>query len=179
LSRRDSHERIDLGEFARTRGTLSGSCEPGRLERLQELLAGDDGRIEWSLSGERRTRPEGGSDGYLTLRLTGRVQVECIRCLKPVDATLDEERVFRLTATESQAQRIDAESDDFDALVEEVDFDVLELVEDEAILALPIAPRHADCALPAEIDAPTEEPESRPNPFAVLQALKGKDGERQ
>lgn len=176
MKRTDSPRTIDLGEFARIGGTLKGSCEPGSLPRLRELLASDEGSIAWTLSGDRRPRPEGGSDRYLSLRLDARVLVECIRCLKPVEATLAEERVFRLTATESQAQRLDAESDEFDALVEEANFEVLELVEDEAILALPIAPRHQECALPAESgESAVEETPTRTNPFAVLRALKGGD----
>lgn len=174
MRRNETPRTIELGEFSRVGGTLSGTCEPGRLPRLSELLAGDEGAIAWTLSGERRPRPEGGSDRFLRLRLDGKVQVECIRCLQPVEVTLAEERLFRLTATESQAQRLDAESDEFDALVDDANFEVQELVEDESILALPIAPRHAECELPVESDTAEEEgAESRPNPFAVLRALKG------
>lgn len=176
MRRTESPRTIDLGEFARVGGTLSGTVEPGRLPRLRELLAGDEGSIAWTLSGDRRPRPEGGSDRFLRLHLDGKVQVECTRCLQPVEATLREERLFRLAATESQAQRLDAESDEFDALVDDANFDVQELIEDESILALPIAPRHAECALPVESGpAPEEEAPPRPNPFAVLRALKGGD----
>lgn len=171
---------VDLVEFARTGGELSGSAPPDGFPRLHELLAGDAGTIDWRVTGERRPRPEGGSDAYLALALRGSVMVECIRCLQGVEVPLEEDRLFRVTATESQAERLDAETDECDALVADPRFDVLGLVEDEAILALPIAPRHAQCGLPAgaaqvvadDAGAAAE----RPNPFAVLASLKRPGG---
>jgi len=41
----------------------------------------------------------------MRLRLTGEVAVACTRCLKPVRVRLDEERLFKLALTESQAER--------------------------------------------------------------------------
>jgi len=60
---------------------------------------------------------------------------------------------------------------------------VLDLLEDEAIMALPLAPSHAVCARPGEtaqrpggagvgVDPDDPEEGGRPNPFAVLAALK-------
>ena len=170
---------IDLLEFARVRGRLEGNDLPENFARLRDLLADGQGALRWRLSGERRERAEGGSDAYLQLHLSGEVRVECIRCLRPVDVGFDEERLFRVTATESQAERLDAESDDCDALVADPRFDVLELVEDEAILALPIAPRHADCGLPVEPEAEPPGEATRENPFAALAALKRSPGEGQ
>lgn len=164
---------VDLVEFARVGGELSGSHPPSALPRLRELLFDDAGRIDWALRGERRPRPEGGSESYLALRLGGSVVVQCNRCLQGVECELADDRQFKVVATESQAERFDAETDEFDALVADPRFDVLELVEDEAILALPISPRHAECALPRE-SAPGDEPApaERPNPFAMLAALR-------
>lgn len=174
---------IDLVDFARTAGVLEGEGGPAQFPRLREALHDDSGRIAWRVEGSRRARAEGGAESYLALRLAGSVVMECNRCLKGVPAELDEERLFKVLPTESQAERFDAESDECDALVASAEFDVLELVEDEAILALPIAPRHARCELP--LGAAQPEPageqavEQRPNPFAVLASLKGsrKDGQ--
>jgi uncharacterized protein len=51
----------------------------------------------------------------------------------------------------------------------ERELDVAELVEDEILLALPVAPRHEKCGLPGVADAG-----ERINPFAALSGLKGK-----
>jgi uncharacterized protein len=168
---------IDLLEFARAGSSLGAEQRPADFPRLTELLAGPDGRIEWRLAGERRPRPEGGADAFLRLHIGGSVTLACIRCLRPVQAEFADERLFKIAATESQAEREDAQTDEYDALVASRRFDVLELVEDEAILALPIAPRHADCSLPgaATAEAPPAQAE-RPNPFAVLASLRGRGG---
>lgn len=164
---------IDTLEFARSGGSLEAEQPAGDFPRLLELLAAPEGQIRWRLDGQRRPRPEGGADSFLRLQIAGTVSLECIRCLKPVQAQFGDERLFKIAATEAQAEREDAQTDDYDALVASHRFDVLELVEDEAILALPIAPRHADCELPAEVGTrPERELAERPNPFAALAGLR-------
>jgi uncharacterized protein len=171
---------IDTSEFARRGTSLSARQSPGDFPRLRELLAGDDGEIDWSLSGERRPRPEGGSDLFMRLVLSGEVWLACTRCLQPVRARIDEQRLLKLALTETQAEREDAQADDYDVLAGSHRFDVLELVEDEAIMALPIAPRHDDCSLPAQAadlaasSASQEGPDAdrRPNPFSALAGFK-------
>ena len=172
---------IDTSEFARRGSSLSARQSPGDFPRLRELLAGDEGEIDWSLSGERRPRPEGGSDLFMRLALSGEVSLACTRCLQPVRVRIDEQRLLKLALTETQAEREDARADDYDVLAGSQRFDVLELVEDEAIMALPIAPRHDDCSLPThsapDLSAPSASQEGhgadrRPNPFSVLAGLK-------
>lgn len=179
------HDRpwIDAGEFARRGSRLAATRALRDFERLRGMLADDGGSLDWELSGERRPRPEGGSDLFLRLRLGGAVSLRCTRCLEPVAARIDEVRLFKLALTESQAEREDADAQTYDVLADSPRLDVLELVEDEAIMALPIAPRHADCTLPAggataHGDSPVDRqgeppaPEARENPFGVLAALR-------
>jgi len=168
---------IDTTEFTRSGGELAAEQSPLDFPRLRDLLADDEGTLAWRLAGERRTRPEGGTDAFLTLRLSGSVHLTCVRCLEPVAATLEAQRLFKIAATETQAEREDADSETYDVLSASPRMDVLELVEDELIMALPIAPRHEDCRLPAaaaatggdSMAAPGDEPDGqRPSPFAVL-----------
>ena len=143
------------------------------------MLAGDEGEIRWSLSGERRRRPEGGSEGSLELTLDGSVRLPCVRCLDAVDVAVHETRRYRLALSEAQAEREDLDSEEVDVIVGGQHFDVLELVEDETIMALPFAPSHDACGLPADVaatdsqadEADDENPPKR-NPFAVLEQLK-------
>ena len=168
---------IDTGEFTRSAGSL-GAVQPAcGMSRLREVLSDDTGEIAWTLTGERRTRAEGGTDQFMRLRIVGDVRMPCVRCLRPVDVAIDERRLFKPALTESQAEREDAEAEDFDVLAASPRFDVLELVEDEAIMSLPIAPRHAGCALPAHVESLAEPADDdKPNPFAVLEGLKGRRG---
>ena len=60
------------------------------------------------------------------------------------------------------------EDDDMDAIEAEPQLDVLALIEEELLLDLPFAPRHADgkCA------TATNELQQKASPFAVLAGLK-------
>jgi uncharacterized protein len=172
---------IDTTEFCRRGSTLSARQSAKEFARLAGLLASPDGEIDWALRGERRQRPEGGADSFLRLILDAKLSVRCDRCLQAMPFALHEERLFKLALTETLAEREDRDADDYDVLVGGSRFDVLELVEDEAIMALPIAPRHPVCDLPeghreAGPLAPSasngaSSPE-RENPFAVLASLK-------
>ncbi|MBB4010888.1 uncharacterized metal-binding protein YceD (DUF177 family) [Niveibacterium umoris] len=60
------------------------------------------------------------------------------------------------------------EEDSFDAIAAERNLDVLALIEDELLLALPISPRHEVCDTPQ----PRERDDSA-SPFAALASLRG------
>ncbi len=182
-SRRTSAADIDTDAFTRSGEQLNGTLPASACDRLRELLADEQGEIRWSLRGARRRRPEGGSEGHLELTLGGTLRLPCVRCLEPLEATLDETRRYRLALTEAQAERDDVDSEDFDVIAGGQHFDVLSLVEDEAIMALPLAPSHATCGLPVEVPqthgeagSSEEAPPQRPNPFAALEQLKRGSG---
>lgn len=114
-------------------------------------------------------------------RLDGRVladvSVTCQRCMQPMPLTLDSAFHIGLVWGESQLQTLprDLES----VVLDSESLDVLPLVEDELIVAMPIVAFHdeADCegAASAEFPPPPEEQgddEQRENPFAVLEKLK-------
>jgi len=108
---------------------------------------------------------------WLQLRWSALVPLRCQRCLEPYLEPLQDERWFRFVADEASALAEDDASAE-DLLVWQPRFDLLELIEDELLLALPLVPMHAACpsALPGYADAtaaPAEEP-PRPNPFKVL-----------
>lgn len=175
------NESIDTAEFARRGEAIKGARAAHAFERMREMLASDRGELRWVLSGERRPRHEGGHDDYLSLSLDGEVELTCTRCLQPVLVDIRERRLYRLFANEAQALREDAEVDDHDALVGGAGFDPLALVEDEAILALPIAPRHPDCTMAPDARGPGQGDEAavpaRENPFAVLARIRGGRGD--
>jgi uncharacterized protein len=139
---------IDTRELTRNALTLEGSVEVADMERFASLLASDDGRLGWRLRGERRRRADGGDD-LMHLSLHGEVTMQCVRCLGDAQVQLQAERSFRLVASEEQAAREDIEDMEFDVLVGGSHFDLAELLEDEAIMALPAFARHEQCALPA------------------------------
>jgi len=91
-----------------------------------------------------------------------------------VDIPIEAERTFLLARDEATAERLDEEEEDRDVLATSRRFDVRALVEDETIMQLPIAATHEHCHLPAAPDADpaADAAPEKPNPFAVLAALK-------
>ena len=189
--------RLDMAAFAADGSVLSGTWPGASLPRLAELqTAPQDSElpaVAWQAQGERRVVPVGESELWLTLQAQAPVWLTCQRCLQPMSAPLALDRRLRFVQGEAQAEALDAESDD-DVLALNRWMSLRELVEDELLLGLPLVPRHAVCPQPlpvpvrleAESDddrleddldtqppAPADDdPPTKPNPFAVLAALK-------
>lgn len=161
---------IDASGFARAGQTLDGRIETQRLVRLcQDLPESQPGEIRWQVQG-RFDAPSG--QAWLDIEAQGDVQVVCQRCLEPFGLTLRVSRTLGLVDTQAQLDAMDAletegRGPEIEYLVAERDLDVLGLVEDELILAMPYAPRHDVC--PGDGNLP--EPSRRSSPFAVLKDL--------
>jgi uncharacterized protein len=174
---------IDTHEFTRRGDVAEGGVPLAELERLGSLLVADDGVLAWRLAGDSELGADGSRRAHLHLALSATLAMRCVRCLERIDVPLDVERDYRLVATEAQAEQEDVDEDEVDLLVGARHFDLAGLVEDEAIMALPPAPRHDGCSAPAaaavDVDSVQSEaaaPAPR-NPFAALGALR--DGAEQ
>ncbi len=108
---------------------------------------------------------------WLHVEAETRVTLECQRCLRPVDVELKVNRSFLFVSGEDAAARLDTDSED-DVLALTRALDLRELIEDELLLALPIVPRHEVCPTPLRAPVGDEVADNKPNPFAVLMALK-------
>lgn len=187
---------IDTSELARTGGSLSGDLPLSRLDRLGSLLADTQGAIAWRVRGWRIDRA-GTNEDFMALSFDVVLRPTCVRCLQPVDVELHVARTYRLVETEDEAQRIDLDEDDHDVIAAGERFDLAALIEDEAIMDLPPAPRHESCdaarsgAEPSRPGAgtdpsqPGDPADPRPaqsddpcaasdHPFAALRSLRGK-----
>jgi uncharacterized protein len=132
---------IDSLEFARTGQTLRGSLAVPALSRLRDSLADDVGEVEFVVNGGRdsRRRP------VLTLEISGRLHLQCQRCLGPLEFALRLYNTLLLVgASEAAAGNLDDE--DAEWIEASSALDVAALVEDEIILGLPYAPRHEEGA---------------------------------
>jgi len=179
-------QRLDLAELARAHGTLEGEQALGSFTRLQqpgEPEAEAAAALHWHAQAAYRPVRGGQPELWLHLTLNTTVLRTCQRCLQPVALPLAVERDFLFAPTEAQAQAWDAERDDADVLVLSPSFNLLELLEDELLLALPLVPRHDTCPQPlvapmgeptAQGEGPQSSPEGpeRDNPFAILAQLK-------
>lgn len=160
---------IDSQQFAADGDCITGNIPLTRLTRLHDALASQEGWLACELEGFRET-DEGGTRLGLHLRVKGRLHQHCQRCLAEVgfDCAIDSRLMLMPPGAEWPEEELEAE--DYDAIPASRELSVLSLVEDEVLLALPIVPRHADCAPPAELAEPSEE--RAPSPFAVLAGLK-------
>ncbi len=171
---------LDVAAFARAEGSLAGEWPAAELTRLVDLGAPEVpastwSPVRWRVAGHVKPVLGGEPEVWLSLAVQAQAHQTCQRCLQSAAIDLEVDRPFRFVHDEAQAAALDADSDD-DVLVMSRRFDLQEWVEDELLLALPIVPLHEVC--PAPLPLPVEEEEAvspaKPNPFAVLQALKGK-----
>ena len=144
--------------------------------RLREGAVSDVGEVKVHCKVSRDAQ------GLLKLDadLGATLQLPCQRCLEPVTATVQSDVSFFLVRSESDADELSDEAD-FLVLDEEGRLDLLEALEDELILSLPLVPVHESCDA-LQIDATpdddvVEEP-ARENPFQVLAGLKGHPEEK-
>jgi len=172
---------IDTHEFCRRADDAHGRVPLASLQRLASLLAAPEGELEWGLTGRSALSADGSRQAFLELRLDAHPIMRCARCLEPVAVTLSEQRAYRLVGDEAQAAQEDADDDEYDVLVASRRFNLDELIQDEAIMALPAVPRHERCESPAVSvtpddqappDSPSEPGAERSNPFAVLAGMK-------
>ncbi len=180
MSKEFQSRRLDVPAFAEEGARLAGEQPQSAFERLQAETEGRGAErpVTWSARGELRNPRHVQPEAWLHLTVQASVSLTCQHCLAPVDTPVDIERSFRFVADEDTAEREDDESEE-DLLVTSRQFDLLQLVEDEILMDLPLVPQHEVCpeSLPRVAEDPGFEAEStRPNPFAVLAGLKGGSG---
>lgn len=156
---------INSLEFARKSLEIRDTIAHSDLQRAKDLLTQESETLNWRLSGEISADKK----ARLHLTLTGNVGVPCQRCLGPMLVALNVSSEFILVKDESEIPPEEDDVEDHDYLVAEAEMNVLQLVEDEILLALPYAPKHEikDCAVKAEVNEL-----KAPNPFAALRDFK-------
>lgn len=173
-------QRLHVQAFAKAAASLVGEPTLAHFPRLLEETqgAGADVPVGYSARGEVRHEGQVGEAVWLHLSAQVALPLTCQRCLGTVDFPLAFDRSFRFVATEELAASEDEESQE-DVLVLSRNFNVLELIEDEFLMAMPAVPKHEVCPVAvtlqvADPDFVEEGPAEKVNPFAVLEQLKKK-----
>lgn len=146
----------------------SGTEWRGRLEaasaRLESAGIGLPVPLQWSARLHCST--DRGAD-WIELELQGRIALSCSRCLADLQPEFLARRRFRLYDTAAEA---DAELSLEDAMEEtlstEDGLSLLDLVEEEVLLAVDDLMQHEGCALAVQPEAPAMQ-----RPFAELASL--------
>lgn len=161
---------FDAFRLARLRETLHGDATVADLPRLAQSVLDPGARIQYDIEG--RVDDEGHPGALMTL--SGRLPLRCERCNEPLHFMLEREVPFRFVQDEQELNALPIEDDEVEEVVGSPAMDVLAWIEDEAILSLPLVPRHEDCAVP--LPAAEVAGAGRPNPFAALAGLKRDNG---
>lgn len=153
---------IDGLEFARTGSKLQGAWPVADFPRLKDALRACSGSVRYELEG----LPQAQGRPALRLRLEGTLQLTCQRCLGALELPLGIEVVLQLAASQAEIDAEPLEAEGPERIVAGREMAVHDLIEDELLLALPIAPRHEHCAA-------RESGEARDthSPFAGLRGL--------
>lgn len=150
---------IDGRRFARAESELSGHVGKEYLPRLPELGCRPIA-VRYGLQGGRN---EGGKLA-LNLAVEGDFELTCQRCLKPVKWVFSTVANLQLAAS---LEEIETADDDKDRVLASESMDVGSLIEDEIILAIPMAPRHDQCSVSGQPQVA-----ARTSPFSALEVLK-------
>jgi uncharacterized protein len=155
-------------------GYFEGEIALSKLERLGELLhPGDGGHDDRKISVTFEFVRNEYDIPMIKGQLRTSLELECQRCLQPLDMPLELEFELMIDASDELLR-----DSSLDTIYSDDGFiDVFEVIEDELILAAPLVALHEDSSCNEHWQASASEPEAaaKENPFAVLQQLKTTD----
>lgn len=162
-------EALELFPLHKAELEFAAEIALGGMDRLPaEVLREQSGAAEFSLTLSQ--------DGYDKVRVSGQLQVNvallCQRCLQPFSYFIDKSFTLWLVASEASGSKLEDDADY--SVLSAGKVCILELLEDELILALPGFAKHEekDCAAVFSVaDEPQKDEgaaSETKNPFAVL-----------
>jgi uncharacterized protein len=137
--------RFDAMRLARERGVVAGEVDAHQLPRVADLLSEGPAMVAWRIEG---IADASGRPG-LRVGLNGAVMLVCQRCLADFAWPLEQSTEVLLARDEGELAALDTDSS-LEVVLAQGPTDPLTLVEDELVLALPFAPRHAEGACEAQ-----------------------------
>ena len=156
-------------------GFLTMTDMPRLAKEASSVNPGDG--FAWQMETHFENSPGSEPRQILDLTLKGRLHLVCQRCLQDCAVNLDEKRRFILVATEAEADDYPLEDEEQEPLVASQHFNLLETIEDEVLLSLPLIPKHPEgfCEPHATVFGLEDEDDrsdERENPFNVLKNMK-------
>jgi len=150
-------------EFGGTGGLERGRWPIADLPRLQDMLRGNGGDVGYSIEGTRDSlgRPA------LDVGVEGVLQLSCQRCLEALPYRFSSRSMLVLARSQAEIEADDALGADApDRILAGREMPVRDLIEDEVLLLVPIAPRHEHCE-----ERPGRAAVQKESPFAGLKGL--------
>ena len=160
---------IKLFKFARKEANLHGDYKIAAMPRISEIARNTEDRVKVDLSFYLENDKTPCIKGIINTNII----LDCQRCLEafPVDLKVNFNLAF--VRYEDQAEGLDSSFEVY-VIGEEEDLDSIDLITDEILLSIPMAPSHDfDCSL--KIDKEELVEEIIKNPFDVLKNIKMAD----
>lgn len=159
----------DVYELSRLRATVEGRVRLSDMKRLTDLILPSEQSIAFTIEGI--VGDKGWPGAVMTVK--GEVPLECSRCNKSMTFELEREVTFRFVRNEEEADSLPIEEDDdTEVIVGSNKLNLMDWIEEEVILSLPIVPMHEEqCVEPVHIHLDDEHEVPRENPFAKLKEL--------
>ena len=155
---------IDGFEFSRKKEHAEGEQAVADFARLREEVADTSGMVHWAVRGGMHAL------GYpqISLSVKAEVKLMCQRCLTPFVHGIDSQTTLVLAKDEEAADELEDKlaDEDLDVIAGSKSMNVLELVEDDVLLAIPLSPKHERC--PDQDGQEVGGTDKRISPFAVL-----------
>ena len=152
---------------------FNGELRVGVLPRLSAAVVSAEGALRVDLQAARL-------HGVSQLRgsVSGRLSLQCLRCDRIFEWPLEMRLDLRLVENDDEERTLMQDSDPY--WVQDDQLPLHDIVEDEALLALPMLPRCQTCETIVQktpLPPPPDETRSssRENPFAVLKGKLNKD----
>ena len=132
----------DPFRFAAESRSVEGKLAAANLLRLSDALASAESVLEWQFEGSMVEGAQG-LEPRLRLRVEGELELCCQRCLGGLKWPLRVDTLLQPVRSGQEIPEEELENDEVDAIEIDGELDVLALLEDEILLALPIAPRRS------------------------------------
>jgi uncharacterized protein len=139
---------LDAFDLARRQARVEGQAPLAQLSRLADSLAAPEGALHYAIEGWVDAQGRLGA----RLELTADLALVCQRCGENLAWRLERSVDFLFVRTEAELDEVAIDDDGLEAVVASGAIDVLAWIEDEAILSLPLVPRHAACRTGYEED---------------------------
>lgn len=160
-------ESVDFMRQVELNRKIEGGYPLAKMDRLSEALLSNEGYVTAKLE-------FGHSVGFACLKAqaTAKLMVKCQRCLEPIETEVTGNFKFALVNSEDEFDLLPEEFEPY--LLEGEEQSIIELIEDELLLSLPMVTAHTDACsdFMAKQGEAIKAAKDAAHPFAALKALK-------
>lgn len=164
----DLSQSINPLRLAKSRERIEGSLQLDSFQRLKGNLLEESGTLEYRLIFEFDESGTCVIESVIDSQLT----LECQRCLNPVVIEIHKSSLLGVVKDKDEIDNLAIEYEPLQ--LDEETISVESLIEDELLLAIPLSALHAENQCSGKEALDQINADAKPQPFAVLAALKKK-----